>query len=308
MKMAKRIAAAVLAFIMTLGMASGAFAAGPGDAAAKTINVSWNNLRLDASGLLSFDMQVPADGEAHVPQYYEVFIQIKTTGDFVANRTKKYKTSSLSVSEDITFPKVGIYRFYVVCHFVGGDVSYIPTGMDDPGIVYSPQCVVTEDYVTRPDDDGPGNVGPGGSSESYGPGSSSGAPSAFGKSGWYQHPATKKWYYAATTGIWLKNTWYFINNNWYYFDNDCSMHTGWLSLDGHWYYMHPAEAPEGHRAAGFSKIDGKWYYFDPGTGIMQTGVVAVGGFIYCMDASGAMLMNEGTPDGHFYNAEGHRIR
>ena len=306
MKIRKQIAAFLLTAGMILGMAFQAAAAGPGENSAQTINVEWSNLRLDASGVIGFTMQIPEGKMDLVPQYYEVTIEVRTTGDFVPNRTKKYKTSSCSVQEEITFTKVGIYRFSVKCHFVGGDVSVASD------IEASPKCVVTEEYVTRQDDDGPGsgpggqgsNVGPGG-----GPGSGSGVtPSAMGKSAWYQDPVTKKWYYAATTGTWLRNTWYFINNNWYYFDNDCSMHTGWLSLGGYWYYLHPVEAPEGHRASGFAKIDGKWYYFDPGSGVMQTGVVAVGGYIYCMDASGAMLMNEGTPDGHYYDGEGHRIR
>lgn len=306
MKIAKKATTFFLTFFIAAGMCFTAWAAGPGDTVNAPIPVTWSNLRLDASGMIGFEMQIPDGRKDLVPQYYEVNIEIKTTGNFVPNRTKKYKNSSLNVREDITFTKVGIYRFSVTCHFIGGDVS-TGSAMEE-----SPQCVVTEEYIINPDDDGPGygpggqgsNVGPGG-----GPGSGSGVtPTAMGKSAWYQDPVTKKWYYAATTGTWLKNTWYFINNNWYYFDNDCSMHTGWLSLGGYWYYLHPVEAPEGHRASGFAKIDGKWYYFDPGSGVMQTGVIAVGGYIYCMDASGAMLMNEGTPDGHYYDGEGHRIR
>lgn len=298
MKKMKKITVLLLSVIMTLGLVSPAFAViGP-------VNVNWSNLSLSRDGTISFQMDLADNGIQLVPHYYEVSMDIMTNGGWRSNyRHFNINSSSFKVTEEINYTVVGIYKFRVTCHFVGGLVSVQSQDSDT--------CTVTADDIVPPTPDDRDHTGPGGGNynpTSGGPGSSSSAPSASGKSQWYQNPTTKKWYYAATTGTWLKNTWYFINNNWYYFDNDCSMHTGWLSLGGYWYYLHPVEAPEGHRAAGFAKIDGKWYYFDPGTGIMQTGVVTVGGYIYCMDASGAMLMNEGTPDGHFYDGEGHRIR
>ena len=311
MKFLKKIAALLLVCTMSVGFCSEAFAAenvlGP-------VPVTFSNLTISPAGYIRFQMSLQENGIRHVPQYYDVYMDILTNGNWRMNyRHIRIPSTGFSVYQDVNFSVAGVYQFYVTCTFTGGQVSTEPSPGPNQrdGHTLSDTCTVTRDDIVEPEPDDRDHTGPGGGSynpTNAGPGSSGSTPAAKGKSAWYQDPVTKKWYYAATTGTWLKNTWYFINNNWYYFDNDSSMHTGWLSEGGHWYYLHPYEAPEGHRASGFSKIDGKWYYFDPGTGIMQTGVIGVGGYIYCMDASGAMLVNEGTPDGHFYDTEGHRIR
>lgn len=124
-----------------------------------------------------------------------------------------------------------------------------------------------------------------------------------------------------------------------YLDKSGNMVSGWVSINGCWYYFDPANK---NRAVvnNFKQIDGKWYYFgdnavmklgwfkvgdywyyfspvqDATLGAMQTGWISdgpSGPFYFTNDGSvqglplGAMLTNTTTPDGHTVDAYGKRV-
>ena len=53
-----------------------------------------------------------------------------------------------------------------------------------------------------------------------------------------------------------------INDRWYYFDADSYMHTGWLELNGAWYYLESkVGSSTGVMCTGTREINGKTYIF-----------------------------------------------
>ena len=94
---------------------------------------------------------------------------------------------------------------------------------------------------------------------------------------------------------------------WNYVNADGTKATGWLNLNGTWYYLDPAT---GTMATGWVNVNGTWYYLNPvsdGTrGAMKTGWVNVSGTWYYLNASGAMLTGWINDNGTWYycNASG----
>lgn len=98
------------------------------------------------------------------------------------------------------------------------------------------------------------------------------------------------------------------NGKWYYIDTKKGMEKGWHldGQDGSWYYM---DSVNGAMMTGWIFIEGKWYYLNPAL-LGETWVYDSdqGRWIY-KDASsqhpyGSMYRNEITPDGYFVREDG----
>ena len=103
------------------------------------------------------------------------------------------------------------------------------------------------------------------------------------KTGWFQEPSTKSWYYAdgnnlardevktingyryafAYDGWMIANDYYYDYNTdaYYLFGSDGKgiTATGWQKVDGAWYYVESG----GKLARGWKQLNGKWYYLNP---------------------------------------------
>lgn len=83
-------------------------------------------------------------------------------------------------------------------------------------------------------------------------------------SGWFMpkdasDESGNTWYYASSNGV-LKSGWLYVNGAWYWMDSSTyKMKTGWLNDRGTWYWLQPSGAMF---ANGWLKIDGVDYYFN----------------------------------------------
>lgn len=89
--------------------------------------------------------------------------------------------------------------------------------------------------------------------------------------------------------------WDIVDGNWCYYQND-QIVTGWLAMNGTWYYMDPVS---GAVQTGWVYVDGSWYYMDD-SGAMLTGWQNVNGTWYYMYDSGAMATGWVYVDGAWY--------
>ncbi|MDN3019018.1 bifunctional 2',3'-cyclic-nucleotide 2'-phosphodiesterase/3'-nucleotidase [Paenibacillus sp. BSR1-1] len=117
----------------------------------------------------------------------------------------------------------------------------------------------------------------------------------------YVDPETEELY----TNKWLHDE----DGLWYYFDNDGIMETGWVKVNGKWYFLSEDEETAGAMQTGWFKegnikyyldavngdmkvnwaqINGKWYYFDI-HGVMQTGWVLVNKKWYFLDTTTGIM-------------------
>jgi len=298
MKKIKALKALILTAAMILSLCVPSFA----DSAAVVgpIPVTWSNLHIDATGLLSWKMELPEEYKDLKVSKYTVKLDIMTSGIW-REGFRTYNT--VETEKEINYGTVGIYRFRVMATFVGGYV----TAYSD----YSNECSVTSDYITKPEtgggSSGPGTSGPGGTSTpgtSSGPGtvtkSSNDVPDWAEKTGtWFQDGDT--WYYI-NNGVLYKNKWACVYNpyaktgmgqrsyDWFAFDENGKMRTGWYSDPaGNVFYLNPvADGSRGKMVTGWKQIDGYWYYFyeQEGTGYM--GALATNTTIngYRVDAQG----------------------
>lgn len=92
--------------------------------------------------------------------------------------------------------------------------------------------------------------------------------------------------------------WLSLNGKWYYMDGSGAMTTGWQLVDGTWYYMYDS----GAMTTGWQYVDGAWYYMD-GSGAMTTGWQLVNGTWYYMYDSGVMSTGWQLVDGTWYYME-----
>lgn len=101
--------------------------------------------------------------------------------------------------------------------------------------------------------------------------------------GWaYQQDQTQEY---------VKNAWADINSARYYFDADGKMATGWLFLNGFWYFLNPAIGQEqGKMLTGWQWIDGYCYFFTTAADNSHP--------------AGSMYIDGLTPDGYMVNASG----
>ncbi|MDD6033439.1 MAG: InlB B-repeat-containing protein, partial [Oscillospiraceae bacterium] len=78
-----------------------------------------------------------------------------------------------------------------------------------------------------------------------------------------------------------------IGGKTYYFDEKGYLQTGWVELDGSWYYF------DSDMQTGWQKLGGCWYFLDPDTGVMaENSWVLSKGVWYYLGESGAMLENQ----------------
>ena len=117
------------------------------------------------------------------------------------------------------------------------------------------------------------------------------------------------WYYVDRTGARCTNGWiYGRDKKWYYVGPDGAMYTSrWLWYNNHWFYLNDSGAMAVNTWI-YGK-DHKWYY------VNQDGVMATNRWIYGKDhywyyvsKNGVMLTNTWTPDGHYVNGSGIRVR
>ena len=75
-----------------------------------------------------------------------------------------------------------------------------------------------------------------------------------------------------------------VDNNWYYLNPDNgSMHTGWLYVGEHWYFLNNQVSVA---TWSYNEAEKKWHYKGNGKPL------------------GAMYQNEKTPDGYQVNSDG----
>lgn len=104
-----------------------------------------------------------------------------------------------------------------------------------------------------------------------------------------------KWSYVQEDGTQAKG-WKQVNNKWYFFESDGTMATGWKLLDGGYYFLNP----NGDMAVGWVQDGGRWYHMNwSGKMSFNTWVGS-----YYVKNSGAMAVNEYTPDGYWVNGSG----
>ena len=103
------------------------------------------------------------------------------------------------------------------------------------------------------------------------------------QSGWVQEE-NRKWFFYENGA--KKTGWLALNGKWYYLDPNegGAMKIGWAQVEGKWFYLNPNEG--GAMKTGWEKVEGKWYYLDPTTdGSMKTGWVQVEGKWYYLNAN-----------------------
>ena len=84
--------------------------------------------------------------------------------------------------------------------------------------------------------------------------------------------------------------WLQLDGRYYYLHTDGRMVTGWQSDGTHKYYM---DKTSGKMAVGWKQIDGAWYYFNP-SGHMVTGWVKDNGKYYYMNPSDGKMISNGS--------------
>lgn len=89
--------------------------------------------------------------------------------------------------------------------------------------------------------------------------------------------------------------WLSLNGTWYYMDNTGIMTTSWQNVNGTWYYMNDT----GAMTTGWQNVNGTWYYMDD-SGAMTTGWQLVNGSWYYMYDSGAMTTGWQLVNGTWY--------
>lgn len=104
-----------------------------------------------------------------------------------------------------------------------------------------------------------------------------------------------KWTYVQEDGTQAKG-WKQVNGKWYHFDSNGVMETGWKLLDGGYYFLNP----NGDMAVGWVQDNGRWYNLNA-SGRMNFNTW-VGN--YYVKNSGAMAVNEYTPDGYWVGGSG----
>ena len=72
----------------------------------------------------------------------------------------------------------------------------------------------------------------------------------------------------------------------YYLDPDGRMKTGWLQLDGAWYYLNKES---GAKTKGWKEIENVWYYFEADGKMIAGQVKNIDGTDYQFNADGAWV-------------------
>ncbi|MFJ5713614.1 bifunctional 2',3'-cyclic-nucleotide 2'-phosphodiesterase/3'-nucleotidase [Neobacillus sp. NPDC093127] len=104
--------------------------------------------------------------------------------------------------------------------------------------------------------------------------------------GWY-YDEDGYHYINPKTGVELTNSWLLEEGVWYHFNNKGILETGWVKVNGKWYFFSDDEETFGEMQTGWVK-DGKTWYYLASSGAMQTGWVKDGKTWYYLASSGAM--------------------
>ena len=261
------------------------------------IPCTWTDLHMDATGLMSWKLELPEEYSDLVVQKYTISMDIMTTGIWREN----YKTFvSTENRKEINYGLVGIYRFRVKAAFIGGFVSEFSD--------YSNNCTVTSDYINQGGGTSGGSTG--------GPGTTTGTSTAAPVGPGYPGSGVPAW--VEKTGQWFNNNggWSYVNNgqiyrnkwaciynpyakngqrnyDWFCFDGNGIMRTGWYTDEaGFTYYLNPnSDGSAGKMMTGWQTIGGYTYYFDEKEGTGHMGAMArkttVGGHV--LDENGRMI-------------------
>ena len=91
-----------------------------------------------------------------------------------------------------------------------------------------------------------------------------------GVDGYWSKRDSGTWSFILSGGLALNTKWGKIQysdpdtgrlmTKWYYFNEKSEMATGWIFLDGQWYYLDPVK---GEMYTGWHMIGSRWYYFTP---------------------------------------------
>ena len=92
--------------------------------------------------------------------------------------------------------------------------------------------------------------------------------------------------------------WLNLNGTWYYLNSSGAMVTGWLNLNGTWYYLNGS----GAMVTGWLNLNGTWYYLES-SGVMKTGWLKDNNKWYYFYDSGVMATNT-TIDGWIIDGNG----
>lgn len=154
------------------------------------------------------------------------------------------------------------------------------------------------DDGNRPDDgDEPGGGGNSGSGSSGGGSGSGNRPRVDTTStvtGTWMQDATG-WWFAKTTGGYVKAEWAQINGIWYYFDEDGYRKTGWILYKDQWYFLNTDGSMVDNN---WTYYNNQWYFLQPGGAMRVSGWVTWNGRSYYINGEGIMAVSTTTPDGY----------
>lgn len=149
------------------------------------------------------------------------------------------------------------------------------------------------------------------------------------EAGWKKN--STGWWYEYSDGSYPANRFATIEGQKYWFNSAGYMHTGWLNLNGIWYYCIPGDGycavgwkyinnkqycfnPQGQMRVGFQWVGGKKYYFEARCsadsaryGMMLTGFFSVNGKTYYAYPDGHLALGEWVfvnNRWHYFNADG----
>ncbi|MFZ7943818.1 5'-nucleotidase C-terminal domain-containing protein [Neobacillus sp. 19] len=109
------------------------------------------------------------------------------------------------------------------------------------------------------------------------------------------------WYYInPETGEMTANKWFQEDGVWYHFNKNGIMETGWVLVNGKWYFLSKDEDTLGEMQTGWFQENGKKYYLDQVNGDMKVNWYNVNGKWYYFNKSGAMQTGWYLENGKWY--------
>lgn len=124
------------------------------------------------------------------------------------------------------------------------------------------------------------------------------------------------WYYFNPQGEgskekgYMQRAWLYNNGSWYYFYGNGQMATGFINLNGAYYYLDASSSSSvGIMKTGWQKINGYWYYFNKssdngGEGMMRKGWQYIDGNWYYFYFGDGKMAASTWIDGYYVNASG----
>ena len=124
------------------------------------------------------------------------------------------------------------------------------------------------------------------------------------------------WYYFNPQGEgskekgYMQRAWLYNNGSWYYFYGNGQMATGFINLNGAYYYLDASSSSSvGIMKTGWQKINGYWYYFNKSSdngveGMMRKGWQYIDGNWYYFYFGDGKMAASTWIDGYYVNASG----